>query len=62
MGWSSTSDKCKDCSLEKLNKERMKSNLKILKHTIKRPLYENRKKITWWRTSSAQQKCGEDFL
>jgi hypothetical protein len=20
------------------------------------------KKITWWRTSSAQQKCGEDFL
>jgi hypothetical protein len=20
------------------------------------------KKITWWRTSSTQQKCGEDFL
>jgi hypothetical protein len=39
MGWSSTSDECKDCSLEQLNKERMKSDLKALRHTRKRPLY-----------------------
>jgi hypothetical protein len=39
MGWSSTSNECKDYSLEKLNKERMKSNLKALRHTKKRPLY-----------------------
>jgi hypothetical protein len=39
MGWSSTSDECKDCSLEQLNKERMKSNLKALRYTRKRPLY-----------------------
>jgi hypothetical protein len=39
MGWSSTSDECKDCSPEKLNKEHMKSNLKALRHTRKRPLY-----------------------
>jgi hypothetical protein len=28
MSWSSTSDECKECFPEKLNKERMKSNLK----------------------------------
>jgi hypothetical protein len=39
MGWSSTLDECKDCSPEQLNKERMKSNLKDLRHTRKRPLY-----------------------
>jgi hypothetical protein len=39
MGWSSTSDECKDCSPEQLNKERMKRNLKALRHTRKRPLY-----------------------
>jgi hypothetical protein len=39
MGWSSTSDECKDCSPEQLNKERMKSNLKALRYTRKRPLH-----------------------
>ena len=39
MGWSSTSDECKECSPEKLNKEHMKSNLKALRYTRKRPLY-----------------------
>jgi hypothetical protein len=39
MGWSSTSDECKDCYPKQLNKERMKSNLKALRHTRKRPLY-----------------------
>jgi hypothetical protein len=39
MGWISTSDECKDCSLEQLNKERMKRNLKDLRYTRKRPLY-----------------------
>jgi hypothetical protein len=39
MGWSFTSDKGKDCSPEQLNKERMKSNLKALRYTRKRPLY-----------------------
>jgi hypothetical protein len=39
MGWSFTSDKGKDCSLEQLNKERMKSNLKALRYSRKRPLY-----------------------
>jgi hypothetical protein len=39
MGWISTSDECKDYSLEQLNKERMKSNLKALRYTRKRPLY-----------------------
>ena len=28
MSWSSTSDECKECSLEKLNKECMKRDLK----------------------------------
>ena len=32
-------DECKDCSLEKLNKENMKRNLKTFRHTKKRPLY-----------------------
>jgi hypothetical protein len=62
MTRNSTSDECKECSLEKLNKERIKSNLKTLRHTRKRFLYANKKKTTWWRTSSAQQKRGEDFL
>jgi hypothetical protein len=62
MSWSSTSDKCKECSPEKLNKVRMKRNLKTLRHTRKRLLYVDKKKTTWYRTSSAQQKCGEDFL
>jgi hypothetical protein len=39
MGWSSTSYECKHCSLEELNKEHMKRNLKDLRHTRKRPLY-----------------------
>jgi hypothetical protein len=39
MSWSSTSDECKECSPKKLNKERMKSNLKTLRHTRKRPLH-----------------------
>jgi hypothetical protein len=39
MSWSSTSDECKECSPEQLNKEHMKSNLKTLRHTRKRPLY-----------------------
>jgi hypothetical protein len=39
MGWSLTSDKGKDCSPEHLNKECMKSNLKALRYTRKRPLY-----------------------
>ena len=47
MSWSSTSDECKECSLEKLNKERMKRNLKTLRHTRKILLYEDKKKITW---------------
>ena len=44
MGWSSTSDKCKDFSPEKSNKEHMKSNLKTLKNTRKRPLYADRRR------------------
>jgi hypothetical protein len=39
MGQSSTSDECKNFSPEQLNKERMKRNLKALRHTRKRPLY-----------------------
>jgi hypothetical protein len=39
MGWSSTSDECKDFSSENLKKEHMKSNPKALRHTRKRPLY-----------------------
>jgi hypothetical protein len=46
MGWSSTSDECKDCSPEQLNKEHMKRNLKALGHTRKRPLYvDGRRKL-----------------
>jgi hypothetical protein len=41
MGWNSISDECKHCSPEKLNKERMKSNLKASRYTRKRPLYAN---------------------
>ena len=44
MGWSSTLDECKDCSPEQLNKERMKSNLKTLRHTKKIPLYADRRR------------------
>ena len=44
MSWNSTSDKCKDCSPEQLNKEHMKSNLKTLRHTRKRPLYADGRK------------------
>jgi hypothetical protein len=62
MSWSSTSNEYKECSPEKLNKESMKSNLKTLRHTKKRLMYADKKKTTWWRTSSAQQKRGEDFL
>jgi hypothetical protein len=47
---------------KKLSKERMQSNLKTLRHTRKILLYADKKKTTWWRTSSAQQKHGEDFL
>jgi hypothetical protein len=43
MGWSSTSNECKDYSPKKLNKERMKRNLKALRHTRKRPLYVDRR-------------------
>jgi hypothetical protein len=38
MSRNSTSDECKECSPDKLNKERMKSNLKTLRHTRKRLL------------------------
>ena len=38
--WSSTSDKWKDW----LNKERMKRNLKTLRHTRKRPLHADRRR------------------
>jgi hypothetical protein len=44
MSWSSTSDECKECSPEKLNKERMKSNLKTLRHTRKRPLHADKRR------------------
>jgi hypothetical protein len=47
---------------KKLSKERMQRNLKTLRHTRKILLYADKKKTTWWRTSSAQQKRGEDFL
>ena len=39
MSQNSTSDECKECSPEKLTKERMKSNLKTLKHTRKSLMY-----------------------
>jgi hypothetical protein len=39
MSWSSTIDECRDYSPKKLNKQCMKSNLKDLRYTIKRPLY-----------------------
>jgi hypothetical protein len=44
MSWSSTSNECKECSPEKLNKERMKRNLKTLRHTRKRLLYVDRRR------------------
>ena len=44
MSWSSTSDKCKECSPEKLSKEHMKRNMKTLKDTKKRPLYADGRK------------------
>jgi hypothetical protein len=44
MIWSSTSNKCKECSPEKLSKEHMKRNLKTLRHTRKRPLYADGRK------------------
>jgi hypothetical protein len=44
MGWSSTSDECKDFSPKKLNKEHMKRNLKALRHTRKRPLYPDKRR------------------
>jgi hypothetical protein len=44
MGWSSTSDECKDYPPEQLNKERMKSNLKVLRYTKKRPLYADERR------------------
>ena len=44
MSWSSTSYECKECSPENLNKERMKSNLKTLRHTRKRPLHADRRR------------------
>jgi hypothetical protein len=37
-------DECKDCSPEQLNKEHMKSNLKTLRHTRKRPLYTDERR------------------
>jgi hypothetical protein len=39
MGWSSTLDECKECSLEQLNKDHMKRNLKDLRYSIKIPLH-----------------------
>jgi hypothetical protein len=39
MSQNSTSDECKECSLEKLNKEHIESNLKTLSHTRRRLLY-----------------------
>jgi hypothetical protein len=41
---------------KKLSKEHMQSNLKTLRHTRKILLYADKKKTTWWRISSAQQK------
>jgi hypothetical protein len=38
-------DECKDCSPEKLNKERMKRNLKTSRHTRKRSLYTDGRKL-----------------
>jgi hypothetical protein len=37
-----------------VSKECMQSNLKTLRHTRKILLYADKKKTTWWRTSSAQ--------
>jgi hypothetical protein len=62
MSWISTSDQCKEYSPEKLNKERMKKQSQDFEAYQKETLVCRQKKITWWRTSSAQQKCGEDFL
>jgi hypothetical protein len=61
MSQNSTSNEYKECSPEEIEKERMQSSLKTLKHTRKILLYANKKKTTWRRTSSAQQKHGEDF-
>jgi hypothetical protein len=47
---------------KKLSKECMQSNLKTLRHTRKILLYADKKKTTWWITSNAKQKRGEDFL
>jgi hypothetical protein len=47
--YKSLSDEYKECSPEKLNEERMKSNLKTLRYTRKRLLYADKKKTTWWR-------------
>jgi hypothetical protein len=61
MSWSSTSDEYKECSPEKLNKERMKSNLKTLRHTRKRPLYADRRRQLGGEPPVHKQKRGEDF-
>ena len=47
MSQNSTSNECKECSPEKMNKECIKNNLKTLRHTRKRLMYEDKKKITW---------------
>jgi hypothetical protein len=44
MSWSSTLDKCKECSPVQLRKEHMKRNLNTLRHTRKRPLYADGRK------------------
>jgi hypothetical protein len=44
MSWSSTSDECKECYPEKLNKESMKRKLKTLRHTRKIPLHADRRR------------------
>ena len=44
MSCSSTSNKCKECSPEQLSKEHMKSNLKTLRHTRKRPLHADKRR------------------
>ena len=41
MSQNSTLDECKECSLEKSNKENIKSNLKTLSHTRKRLLRQH---------------------
>ena len=44
MSWSSTSDECKECSLEKLNKEAYEEKSQGFEAYQKRPLYADRRR------------------